>query len=525
MWLRYWGKMVDDYSAMRWPCPSGFHVPMSSERTSIQTKMGELWIVNNRGAEWRDNFKMPYPWNRALWTGEHTDQWGHWYYWTCTKYSNERNRLFSIYPTGAGMWQWRWADWFSIRPFKDTPVIPDSNWTTLYAWTGDAGIFHNSTLWLISISSDWTTWITIADKNLWATTVYNNWNTLSQDNCGNFYQRWNNYWFPFTWSITISSTLVDAGDYWPWNYYSSSTFITISTSPYNWSSVKNTNLRWWDTWVQQRPAPIVKRYYGWKMVDDYSAMQWPCDTGFHVPLSNEFVSLVSHLSTLWIDTSNWIWVKTYLKFPLAWVRNSSGEVLYQWTQGLYWGSDTTSYVWNGFVFTDSGLIAQFNYYRVYAFPIRPFKDRPVIPDSSWTKLYSWTWDAGIYHNSTLWLISLSSDWTTRMTIADKNLWATTVYNSWDTLSEANCGKYFQWGNCSWLARTWSVTKIPWGLDVSDYWPWNYYSNSAFIYSNNSNHDWALPSNDNLRWWVTGIQQRPAEVIKVYKWNTLIREKS
>ena len=137
----------------------------------------------------------------------------------------------------------------SIRPFNDDAVIPDGSWTTLYQWTWSAGIFRNSSLWLISISSDWTTWITIADKNLWATTVYNYWNTLSQNNCGYYYQRWNNYWFPRTWTVTTSSTQVDTTWYWPWNYYSSSTFINIGRD--NWSSSNNNNLRWWETWVQQ----------------------------------------------------------------------------------------------------------------------------------------------------------------------------------------------------------------------------------------------------------------------------------
>jgi hypothetical protein len=105
-----------------------------------------------------------------------------------------------------------------------------------------AWIYHNPDLWLISLSSDWNIWITIADKNLWATQVYNDGDTLSQDNCGYYYQWWNNYWFPFTWSVTTSSTQVDVSTYWPWNYYSSSTFITYNWA---WDTTDNWNLRWW----------------------------------------------------------------------------------------------------------------------------------------------------------------------------------------------------------------------------------------------------------------------------------------
>lgn len=87
------------------------------------------------------------------------------------------------------------------------------------------------------------------DKNLWATTVWNSGDTLSEANCWKYYQRWNNYWFPRTWTVTTSSTQVDASTYWPWNYYSSSTFITRSSSPYRWDTTDNWNLRWWVTWV------------------------------------------------------------------------------------------------------------------------------------------------------------------------------------------------------------------------------------------------------------------------------------
>ena len=64
------------------------------------------------------------------------------------------------------------------------------------------------------------------------------------------YQRWNNYWFPSTWTISnTSSTQVDASTYWPWNYYSSGTFITWNQ---DWSSVQNDDLRWWTTWITKK---------------------------------------------------------------------------------------------------------------------------------------------------------------------------------------------------------------------------------------------------------------------------------
>lgn len=50
----------------------------------------------------------------------------------------------------------------------------------------------------------------------------------------------------------------------------------------------------------------------------------------------------------------------------------------------------------------------------------------------------------IYHNASLWLISLSSDGSTRITIADKNLWATST----DTSSSSSYGSYYCWGGAS-----------------------------------------------------------------------------
>ena len=78
------------------------------------------------------------------------------------------------------------------------------------------GIYHNPTAWLISLSSDGTNRITIVDKNLGATQVYNDGDELTQENCWNYYQWGNNYGFPFSWNIETSSAKIDATNYWPY---------------------------------------------------------------------------------------------------------------------------------------------------------------------------------------------------------------------------------------------------------------------------------------------------------------------
>lgn len=253
--------LVNDYSAMQWPCSVGFHVPSKDELNWLINAISTLQLSLTRDII-KVYLKAPTAWYRSNTSGSASVQ-DSINFWACTQGTNGNTRGWILAATSSGVnfSQPYKAGWESIRWFKDSPVTPDNSWTTLYDWSSvatGAWIYHNSTLWLISISSDWNNWITIADKNLWATTVYNSWDTLTDANCGYFYQWGNNYWFPHSWTITTSSTKVDARDYWPWNYYYSDTFIKSSG---DWSSVTNADLRWWVTWVQQKQAWNVTEVY------------------------------------------------------------------------------------------------------------------------------------------------------------------------------------------------------------------------------------------------------------------------
>lgn len=226
-------------------------------------------------------------------------------------------------------------------------------------------IYHNPDLWLISLSSDWTNWITIADKNLWATQVYNSWDTLSEANCGNYYQWWNNYGFPFTWAVTTSSSQVDAQNYWPWNYYSSSTWIT--TNP-RWS-VWSFDLWWWVTNTDE-------------------SKKWPCDEWYHIPSSWEMNTLNNLWITIWAWT-NW-WgndVRIKLKLPFAWICNYNWATAQQWNYWRYWtatyNNSSTAYIWD--IWSSWFYSSNSSYYMWHT--IRPFANTPVQPDDSWTVLY------------------------------------------------------------------------------------------------------------------------------------------
>lgn len=240
--------------ATKWPCDTWFHVPTEWEMSSL------ISIVSWNSTDYANYLHMPLAWNRNdTWTSY--NQWIRMLYWTCTPSGTDEAKLLYFY-TSASLSNARRVQGCSIRPFKDIPVTPDSTWTKLKDLWWNSWIYYKSSLWLISLSSDWTNWITISDKNLWATSVYYNANTLSESNCWKYYQWWNNYGFAWTWSVTTSNTKVNTTGYWPWNYYSGSTFILSSSSPYDWSSTQNDNLWWWTDGNIQINTELKNAYIG-----------------------------------------------------------------------------------------------------------------------------------------------------------------------------------------------------------------------------------------------------------------------
>lgn len=257
-------------------------------------------------------------------------------------------------------------------------------WTTpvkeVYVWTTKirpklittSWIYHNSTLWLISLSKNGTSWYTISDKHLWATQVYNTWDTLSEANCWKYYQWWNNYGFPFTWATSTTGTRVSAAWYWPWNYYSSNKFI-IENSGNWWDTSFSKNLWWWETGT-------------------VSAMQWPCQSGYHIPTKTEVDNIVSIWVSLWAWTSSWgTNFMKYLKIPLSWRLNrNTGAPFAVNAEARFWttiygntnGNAVQLEAWSNHIYTQQ-------YTTWFGLHIRPFKNvrEQPIDDWTWTKLY------------------------------------------------------------------------------------------------------------------------------------------
>lgn len=235
-----------------------------------------------------------------------------------------------------------------------------------------AWIYHNVNDWIISLSTDGTTWYTIADKNLWASEVYYNGTITAEEACWKLYQRWNNYWF--NWRMAKTVERVDASSYWPnkytW-YYSDDTFITwdANVDDGDWSSVQNDDL-WWD------------------VTNTNAARQWPCPDGFHIPSLSEWNWIITIMNWLSLSSSNdW---KNNLYMPYAWFINNIDGSFYDAWYGSYWTSDFTSNSIN-MLYLSSSSTPSSNYSsgRARWLSIRPFKNTPVIPaqTTDWTIIY------------------------------------------------------------------------------------------------------------------------------------------
>lgn len=310
MSIYLWEGKTTVLSDMQWPAPDGFHVPLSTEWQAIYDAGVSLGAWSSEGSVNLSTYlKMPVAAGYREYSSRVYGVGSFGRYWSSsptslyyTAYCLNFN-YSSISPQSTD----NRNQWFSIRCMKNTPITPTDSWTKLY-WTSIESwwIFWNSTDWLISISSNGSTWYTLMDKNLWATTVYNYWDTLTDANCGYFYQWGNNYWFPHSWSVTTSSTTVDASTYWPWNYYESSTWITYN--PWDYSS--NNNIRWWTSqWSSTIVDTWIKSVYLWstkaKAVYVWTTKVYPEPREKLRPNVDTIISTANWTIKHWYDSNYW----------------------------------------------------------------------------------------------------------------------------------------------------------------------------------------------------------------------------
>lgn len=271
-------------------------------------------------------------------------------------------------------------------------------------------IYHNPKLWLISLSSNWFVWITITDKNLWATEIWNPWDELTQQNVWYFYQRWNCHPRPMqnTPASMVTQVKANAAWYWPLKPRYNDIYIINSRNASNYrDSSDNFNIWWW--WWDE----LEYMYDNW---NDRKLRQFMCDDWFHIPswwelikLLQELVRIDNILNDSWLimerkddftPSANkviyWLnktfdWWK-YILVPKAWWINWQNANYTPWAISLY-SSSSMNTVWNWHYNDSIRLMMWWRHNWIYSTfkctscTIRPFKDEPVVPDDTWIKLY------------------------------------------------------------------------------------------------------------------------------------------
>lgn len=324
-------------------------------------------------------------------------------------------------------------------------------WPTYIPWSVWPWVYWNQAAGLISISSyTGNNWITIADKNLWATQVYHEWDTYSQANMWYWYQWWNNYSIPYDKSwITYTEEQRDVSSYWPGNYYSSSTIM----SPYweeDWANPHNNDLWWGETWTK-------------------AAMQWPCPSWFNIWDTDDWWrgwqrgTITSYASTMWILSTLW----TYLFMPSVFGENVSCFTATPMDDDTAYHIDSQNW---------GLMINSWTPKWRYLCHIRPIKNEPVIPDSTWTALFEfnpvrptvtfdhWDTDINVWEHWTLVFryenassFSCSSD---DSTIANtRAVWGddTTFTVEYEWVSAWTT--YMYWIAYNWILDTWSGVEV------------------------------------------------------------------
>lgn len=336
MWVYIWNDDYLDYSAMRGPCPEGFHVPTVSEAQTLVS------MKNVLSFDYATYLHSPSCW----WVYPDWDRYANEGWWWLCETSNLWSSWRIIYQGWAITEYWA-SHWFSIRPFKDKAVVPDNSRTREFDWSSVASwawVFHNTSLWLISISADWINWITIADKNLWATTVWNSWNSMSQSNVWKYYQRWNNYGFNRG-SQSARAGTVNTTWYWPWNYYSSSTrYIGVwDTSSEHWYDPINRDLRGGVTGVNHM-SELKNAYIGKVIECDFTQS----DCWFTFAQKFDYCTYGRNSNWLYCTATGW-----YYNQAAAWkvpsniynqqLKKATFELSWTWTNNGWWfavGIDT-----------------------------------------------------------------------------------------------------------------------------------------------------------------------------------------
>jgi len=224
-----------------------------------------------------------------------------------------------------------------LSKIKKSVINCWSIWEIIYwteEWTIDWLTCYND---IIVCNWSWT-WYTISACNAWSNISWTGTSSYWE-----LYQWWNKTWLRNAWTGT-TQILLTSND----STYSNSTFIYSHT---DWTSIHNNNL-WWE-WI-----------------NTFEARKWPCQSGYHVPTSQEWINIHS----VWWWWSNWLEMSNKLLLPFAWYRHyqtsdiNSGEWIY-WTSTPNNLTDAyNQQLWSWYTHMSS------SFSRSYASSIRCFKN-------------------------------------------------------------------------------------------------------------------------------------------------------
>lgn len=354
-----WAKIAISYRNTQWPCPKGFHIGSKDDWQRLITALTNLWVynVNSITAE----LLIPSAQYLARSNGSKENKYWMCRFWTSTMTSNTVAWCWGIDQNPTIIFQ-EDKPWnaFSIRPFKDEPVIPDSSWTQSSGW-----LFKNATLWLISIPYG-NDWLTISDKNLWATNILDNWL---------YYQFWNDYGFSPSPSSYVTRKPTFSDEYWPQNHYNSSQFVRVSKGnnwfdgtcndiwgwvnpTWSWTQVKDVQeIYIWSTKI--RPTiQLVLQGSTWNVYTDWeNYLFWANENNIIMSVKNAFNTYNSPWYHTWYAeefyllrnrlTDNWIsWTDFLDLYNIDWHMASWVTTKSYWAWGGYsaWMLDTRDWM-------------------------------------------------------------------------------------------------------------------------------------------------------------------------------------
>ncbi len=219
-------------------------------------------------------------------------------------------------------------------------------------------IVHDTTGWTITVYWTWADWkiywITIQDKNLWATNVWD---------YGYYFQWWNNNWN--SWNSDVSIDLLERNSGYDNKWYDGINNWFIIWYRDIWADNELHDNVWWGGNDDDDSNPNIIKWYD--TVNHEAAnvtwRQWPCPDGYHVPSAWERSELIklygnakwytiyhskefvwSNSITYWRDFSN------DLRLPFVGYRDFNSASLNNQWWGYYWsssprGGSYTNFTW------------------------------------------------------------------------------------------------------------------------------------------------------------------------------------